>query len=371
MTHTRLNPHIQFMLAAAICCCSCKDQPPVVYAQKRELVEAVYASGKIVAENEYSLFALSNGKIIKKLVRDGDSVHKGQVLYVISNDAVQARLDAAQQGYNVSVTNLSAHSPLLNDLQLSLQSANIRLQNDSVTYFRWKRLWEKEIGSKSNLDNTLSNYQLSMAQQKIAEQKYRAALNDALLSRSNAGSTLSAARHDLRDYFISSQANGVVYQTFKETGEAVRNNEIVALMGTQGKKLLRLAVDQQDINRIKTGQTVLVQADVTGSTIFRAVVTQIFPVMNEADQTFRVDARFEEAPTDPYIHSSVEANIIIQIKRSALVLPRDALAAKDSVYIRIDRKKKMTAVSTGIVTLDYVEITAGIDESTPVLLTGK
>lgn len=99
MTRTYLSLRIRFMLAAAVCCCSCKDQPPVVYPQKRELVDAVYASGKIVAENEYSLFALSNGRIIKKLVRDGDTVHKGQVLYVISNDAAQARLEAAQQGY--------------------------------------------------------------------------------------------------------------------------------------------------------------------------------------------------------------------------------------------------------------------------------
>jgi len=352
-------------------CSSCNRQPAAVYPQKRQIIEAVYASGKIVAEDEYNLFALSNGRIIKKLVQDGDTVHKGQVLYVIYNDAAQARMEAAQQSYNISMANRSARSPLLNDLQLSLQSANIRLQNDSVTYFRWKRLWEQQIGSKSNLDNTFSNYQLSIAQQKIAEQKYRAAMNDVELSYSNAGSALSTARHDLQEYFISSQANGIVYQTFKEAGEAVKNNEIVALMGTQGARLLRLSVDQQDINRVKAGQTVLVQADVTGSTIFQAVVTQLYPVMNEADQTFRVDARFLQQPTAPYIHSSVEANIIIQKKSNALVLPRDALVAKDSVYVRLNRKKKKTWVKTGILTLDYVEILAGIDESTPVLLTGK
>jgi len=359
------------VLLAALAATGCKRKDAVIYPQKRTITEAVYASGKIVAEDEYSVFALSNGRIVKKLVKDGDTVRKGQVLYEIANDAAQARVAAAQQQYNISAANLLPGSPLLKDLQLSLQSANIRLHNDSLTYFRWKRLWEQQIGAKSNLDNTYSNYPLSLTQQKIAEQKYRAALNDVLLSNSNAQSALAAARHDLQDYFISSPTNGVVYQTLKETGEAVRNNEAVALMGTLGGTLLRLAVDQQDIDRIKTGQQVLLQADVSGNHLYQGIVTRIYPVMNEADQTFRVEARFRNAPAAAFIHSSVEANIIIQQKSNALVLPRNALAANDSVFIRLNGKKRKARIQTGIQTLDYVEVLGGISESTPVLLSNE
>ncbi|HEU4556166.1 MAG TPA: HlyD family efflux transporter periplasmic adaptor subunit [Chitinophaga sp.] len=356
------------LFVCAAVCTGCSRKRAVIYPQKREIIEAVYASGKVVAEDEYSLFALSNGRIVKKLVKDGDSVHKGQVLYVVANDAAQARLEAARQQYNISGANLSPASPLLNDLQLALQSASIRLRNDSVTYFRWKRLWDQQIGSRSNLDNAYSNYQVSLMQQKIAEQKYRAALNDVQLSHSNAQSALTAASHDLQDYFIRSPSNGVVYQTFKETGEAVRNNEVVALLGTQGGRLLRLSVDQQDISRIEPRQQVLVQADVSGSKLYHATVTRVYPVMNEADQTFRVDARFQEALPGPFIHSSVEANIIIQKKSNALVLPRGALVARDSVYIPVNGGKRKVRIQTGIQTLDYVEVLAGINESTPVLL---
>ena len=84
----------------------------------------------------------------------------------------------------------------------------------------------------------------------------------------------------------------MVYQTFKEAGETVYTNEVVALLGEHSNQVIRMAVDQQDINKIRTGQQVLLQTDVTGSTIYEATVSYIYPVMNEQDQTFRVDALF-------------------------------------------------------------------------------
>jgi len=214
-----------------------------------------------------------------------------------------------------------------------------------------------------------TSYQLSLNQKKIAEQKYYAAVSDLQVTHSNARSQLSTAGKDLEDFFIRSDRDGVVYQTFKEAGETVYTNEVVALLGERNNQVIRLAVDQQDISRIRTGQQVLLQADVTGNTIYEALVSYIYPVMNEQDQTFRVDALFtgQEAPS--FIHSSVEANIIVQKKNKALVLPRKALAGNDSVWVQVKRNRKKTGIKTGITTLDFVEITAGLNEKTPVLLT--
>ena len=38
-----------------------------IHPQKKNIVETVYASGKIIANNEYYLYALSNGTITKKM----------------------------------------------------------------------------------------------------------------------------------------------------------------------------------------------------------------------------------------------------------------------------------------------------------------
>jgi HlyD family secretion protein len=348
------------------------DNTPVIYPERKDIIETVYASGKIVSANEFKLAALSNGTIIKRLVKDGDTVQKGQLLFVISNEAAKDKFDAALKNYQNVAANLSSQSPLLNDLKLSLQNAAVKCSNDSLTYHRYKNLWVQDIGTKSNLDYVYANYQLSQNQEKIAEQKYYSALNDLQVSQSNARSQLTTAREDLNEFFIRSDRDGVVYQTFKEAGETVYANEVVAVLGEHGNQVIRLAVDQQDISKIRTGQQVLLQSDVSGNTIYEAVVSYIYPVMNEQDQTFRVDALFSNQAALAFIHSSIEANIIVQKKNKALVLPRNVLLGNDSVWIQVKKNRiKKMGIQTGISTLDHVEIISGLDEKTPVLLNPK
>ena len=344
------------------------DKMPVIYPQRKSIIETVYASGKIISGNEFKLAALCNGTIIKKMVGDGDSVQKGQLLYVVSNEAATEKYNAALKNYRNISANLSDVSPVLKDLKLSVQNAAMKCVNDSSTYFRYKNLWAQEIGTKSNLDNVYHNYQVSLNQKVIAEQKYNQALNDLRVLQSNAYSQVMDAGKYLQEYFIRSDRDGIVYQTFKEAGETVRTNEEVALIGEPGNQVIRLAVDQQDISKIRVGQRVLVQTDVTGSGIFDAEVSKIYSIMNEQDQTFRVDAVFTSQHASRFIHTSIEANIIVQHKVNALVLPRTALAGSDSVWVRGEAKKKKAKIQTGISTLEYVEITAGIDEKTPVLI---
>ena len=90
--------------------------------------------------------------------------------------------------------------------------------------------------------------------------------------------------------------------------------------------------------------------------------------MNEADQTFRVDAVFRDSLSQPYIHASVEANIIISEKENALLIPRKALMPGDSVLLKSGGDEKMVFVQTGIQSLDDVEIVKGLDENSEIIL---
>ena len=250
---------------------------------RKNIIESVYASGKIIAENEHSIFAMSNGSVINKLVKDGDTVHKGQILFEINN-----------------------------------------------------------ITSTSGL--------------KISEDKIK------LLQQFSSSEALPDK------YYIFSDCEGIVYQTTKEKGEAVRMNEPVALIGDASKRIIRMAVDQQDIDKIKPGEQVLLKTDVTGDTIYKAAVTKIYSVMNETSQTFRVDAAFISAFSNAFIHNPVEANIIISEKQNALVLPRNAMDGSDSLWTEQNRGKQKIKVRTGISSVDYIEILDGINEKTNVII---
>ena len=346
---------------------SCKSSN-TAHPRRKDIIETVYASGKIMADSEYTVYALNPGTVVKKMVKEGDIVHQNQVLYIINNTAPEARLDAANVAYRNAKQNLSANSRILSDLKIAMQNADIKFSNDSLQYTRLKNLWADNIGTKSSLDNAELQYRTSMNEKRSTREKYYSTINDLNVSLKNAQSQLATAQNDLNNYIIRAESAGTIYQMMKENGESVRANDPVALVGKSVDRIIRLSVDQQDIDKIKIGQEVLLKTDISGDKIYQAKVIRTFPVMNEADQTFRVDAAFVNADSQPYIHSSVEANIIIQKKQQCLVVPSQVLLTGDSLKIKQDGHVKTIAVKTGIHTINEVEILGGLDENAEILV---
>lgn len=352
-------------LLLAVLFASCKSED-TIQPQRKNIIETVYASGSIIPQNEYALFALANGTVIEKRVTDGDVVAKDEILYVISNAAQSSRLEAAQQAYSTALGNESPGSPMLSELRLAAQSSATKFRTDSLQYNRYRNLFDSGIITRSQFDDVTANYAISQNQKRSAEERYSSTLRELRLATSNARSQLAIARSELDNFYIRAQENGIAFQLLKDVGEAVRAGEQVALLGEAQHRIIKLAVDQQDIEKVKTGQQALLKTDLTGNTIYEARVTKIYPMMNPADQTFRVDAEFTNDAPAQFIYSSVEANIVIQKKNNALVIPRRMLLEGDSVMVK-NGKKRAVAVKTGIVTLDDVEIISGIDEQSEIV----
>jgi multidrug efflux pump subunit AcrA (membrane-fusion protein) len=94
---------------------------------------------------------------------------------------------------------------------------------------------------------------------------------------------------------------------------------------------------------------------------FEAKVSKIVPYMNERTRTFLVEAEFVNQPSVLYPNTTFEANILIQTKQNALLIPRDFLFNEQFVYNEEGEKIK---VKTGLKDYRKVEILSGIDENT-------
>jgi multidrug resistance efflux pump len=321
-----------------------------------------------MADSEYTAYALNSGTVVNKLVKEGDKVRRGQILYVINSLAPAAKLSAANTAYDNARENMSSGSRILTDAKISMQSADIKFKNDSQQYFRLKALWEQNVGTKTALDNAETQYRTSMNTKRSAKEKYFSTINELNVALKNAESMVVTAKTDLDNYIIRAESDGSVYQMMKEKGEAVKNNEQVALLGKSTDRLIRLSVDQQDIDRVKVGQQVLLKTDATGDKIYKAKVVRIYPTMNEADQTFRADAVFTEDHSKSYIHTSVEANIIIRQKQQVLVIQSRLLLSGDSVRIKQDGKIQTIPIKTGVHTLSEVEVLNGLNEQSELIV---
>ncbi|MBB5396869.1 efflux RND transporter periplasmic adaptor subunit [Mucilaginibacter sp. AK015] len=354
------------LLLISVFVAACQQQR-ITYPRYMTIVQTVYASGKVMADSEYTVGALISGTVIGKLVKEGDQIKKGQVIYILRHTAPAAKMEAAASALLNARENISARSRILNDLKIAEQNADLKFHNDSLLYIRYQNLWAQNIGTRVNLDNAQTQYELSYNQKQSAREKYRSTLNDLKVSMKNAESMAAGSRADLENYFIRAESSGTIYQLLKEKGEAVKMNEPVALLGRSGTRLIQLAVDQEDIRQIRAGQQVLLKTDASGEHIYQAKISRIYPMMNETDQTFRVDALFTDGADPAYLHSSVEANIIIAKKMNCLTIPLALLMTGDSIRVRQNGRIVTQPVKTGIRTTNEIEIISGASRHTAIL----
>lgn len=367
-----MNRKVSFVLAfaavfALLAAASC-NRTKTVKPERKAITEAVYASGFIIAQDEYKVYALADGYIVKKFRKDGDDVAAGDALYHVQNDALAARAGASSSAYDLAKQNAGDNSTVLTDLKNKIRSAEAKFRNDSLQFVRYKNMLDAGAVTKAQYDQIALAYEVSGNDLKSAYQNFQQRKDQLQVELKNAQSTLASSSFDLNNYVIKSMLSGTVYETYKELGEAVRRNDLVALIGDKDHKLLRLSVDQQDIDKIKEGQKVVVKMDVTGQKIYNAHIAKVYPGMNQNDQSFKVEAEFDDNFNPKFIHASAEANIIIATKENALIIPKNVVQANDEVEIKGTTGNTRAKIKTGIANLEFVEVLEGVKEGDEIVI---
>ena len=347
---------------------SCRESAEIIYAEEKELLEAVYASGSTASEGEYQVTAMAEGFLTEKHVQEGDSVKKGQLLFVVVSDQQKSRYQLATEAYRIAKENNSAQSHIINEIQAAIASVKSKLSYDSTNYLRYKNLLEQNATTKAEYERIKLAYENTSNELKAHQSKLERTKSQLFLELQQAESQLRTAREESTHYTISSKIDGVVFNTMKEPGELVRRAEPLALIGQLENFFIRLSVDELDIQRLQIGQSVLVKIDAYPNQVFNASVSKIYPLVNAREQSIRVDAKFVDAFPGYYNGLALEANIVIQQKEKALVIPKKALQSGDSLLIKTDQGNKKIKINKGIETLDEVEILEGLNKETPIIL---
>jgi multidrug efflux pump subunit AcrA (membrane-fusion protein) len=353
-----------FIVVLAACSKSKQTVKPVY----KPLVEAVYASGNLLPENEYKVFAQADGYLLRKVVEEGDTVSARQILFELESNKQDIRAQNALEQYRIAKSNSLRNSPILQELEAAMASAKARWQNDSINFIRYKNLLENKATTRIEYDRVSLNYHTSKNEFLSLKNRYEKTKTQlqSELQNAEAQYKLNAEQH--ADYMIKSRIKGMVYEIYKEEGEMVRSNEPVALLGDPSQVYLKLSVDELDINKIKTGQEVLVKIDTYKNRVFKAKVSKIYPMLNEREQSFRVDAVFIEEPPRLYAGLTVEANIVIQQKDRALTIPKTYLIGEDSVQVEQNGQTRQIKIEKGAENLEYIEVLSGLDTNSVVVM---
>lgn len=338
----------------------CKQKQERIQPTKKSITESVYSSVTIQPDSLYQAFAIVNGILDKNLIEEGDLVHKDMPLFQIINNSPKLNAENAKLSLELVKKNYNGSAAVLKSIEEEIKAAALKMTDDSINYCRQKNLWNQKIGSKVSYDNKKLAYELSVNSLKLLKNKYKSTKEELEIQLKQAENTYKTSLYATQDFTVNSKIDGKVYALYKNKGEIVNTLEPLAAIGSKDVFIIEMLVDEVDIVKIKKKQKVLLTLDAYNNKVFDAKVLKIYPKKDERNQTFKVEALFDQQPEVLYPGLSGEANIIINTKNNVLTIPKQYLIDGN----RVKTKDGNLKVVVGLQNMDTVEIVSGITEET-------
>jgi HlyD family secretion protein len=237
--------------------------------QRRTIVEVVNASGKIYPEIEVKISPDISGEITELLVKEGDTVKQGQLLARIYADIYSLQRDQAAFGVEQSRSQAA-------NVQASVDGLQAQLDQAEKAFEMQKKLYQDKVISKNEFNNAEAAF-------KTAKANYNAGLQSVRSGSAtvrSAEASLRRADKDLGRTTLLAPIDGVVTLLNVKKGEKVAGNSFnigteILRIANMDKIEVRVDVGENDIPKVKLGDSANVTVDAYSDRVFRGVVTQI------------------------------------------------------------------------------------------------
>ena len=249
-----------------------KDEGTKITAEKaatRNITETVTATGKVFPEVEVKVSPDISGEIVELNVEEGDTVHRGQVLAKIYADIYASQRDEA-----AAIVAQSEAQVLNSEAQLGALKAT--LDQTESAYKRQKTLLDQKVISQSEFETAQQAYESAKANYQAAQSGIQA--NQANVQNAMAG--LTRANKDVGRATITAPMDGVISLLSVKKGERVAGNSFN--IGTEMMRIADLSsmevqvdVGENDIPKVKLGDTAVVEVDAFNNRKFKGVVYKI------------------------------------------------------------------------------------------------
>jgi len=237
--------------------------------QLRTITESVNASGKVYPEIEVKVSPDISGEIVNLYVEEGDKVTKGQILAKIYADIYSSQRDQV----TASVNQVKAQ---YENVKAALSGMKTSYENTKASYERYKKLFAEKIVSRAEYEQTEQAYRSAESAYNSAKETIKS--GEAQIQGANA--QLARAEKDLARTIITCPMDGIVSLMNVKKGERV-----VGTAQMTGTEMLRVAdmksievrvdVGENDITKVKLGDTALVEVDAYNNRKFKGVVYKI------------------------------------------------------------------------------------------------
>ncbi len=339
---------------------SCSQKSEGIKPIYRDITEAVYSTVVVEPQDLYEVFPSVSGLIDFAYVKIGDTVQNNTLLLKIRNPMTAIETENAQLRYQITQEAYSGKSNVFNELDKSINSAKMKMKNDSINYKKQSKLWNLNIGSEQEYEARKLAYDVSRNEYDRMINDYDRKKQEYLKNTRVANNTYKGNQINTKEFEIRSRIEGVIYDIYKEIGESVSPQTPIALLGSMDKYILKLLIDEIDITKVFIGQKAVISLDAVPDKTYEARVSKIFPTKDLRSQTFTVEAEFITKPYILYNGLSGEANIILSERKKVLTVPTEFITVDDKLKL----KNGYIEIKKGVKSILYTEIIGDIDTNT-------
>lgn len=352
-----------YIIMASLLLSSCNRKETTI-ADRKDVVDVVFANGYVEYSDEYWATANAEGFIIQSSVKEGDKVILNQSLYELSSNVQSIQANNALVNYQDALSKANPNSPQIAQINNQIEQTKAALELDKKNHERNTNLVKTQAISQLDFEKSKLQYETSKINLNNLEKSLLDLKSSLNISVKNAKNQLAIEQNNFDEYNIKSMIDGFVLEVVKNKGELVKKGETIARIGG-GNLITKLYVAEEDINKIEIGQKVELALNTEKDKTYSAKVSEIYPAFDIQEQSFVIEVAFLD--TTPILRSGtqVQANIIVGEQKNALIIPKKYLIQGDKVLTSNSEEIK---VKVGIRNAEWIQIVEGIDENTELVL---
>ena len=248
------------------------------------VAEILTLSGSVISDNQKMITSRFMGFVTQVDVSEGDYVQKEQLLYTIDSKEIDSAMTQVQLG--------------ISQAQLSLQMYQNQYTNVKLNLERHKRLLEKDMVSKFEVEN------LALAEQNLANM-----IIIATKQVEQAKAQLAEVKNQYKYLNIKAPNNGVIVSKNIKVGEMAMPGMPAIVPSDLSNLKISAEIAENNLGRIHHGSKVIVNIpSLKVKTVGK--VTAIIPSSNPMTHTFKIKVSFKTNNKSVYpgMYATIEIN---------------------------------------------------------------
>jgi RND family efflux transporter MFP subunit len=309
----------------------------VVESMQEQVPVTVRATGVLHARESAVISAQVMGRILRVLVREGDTVHAGQTLAVLDDATLSATVNQSEAAIK------------------AIQNQEAAAETDAAlaasTLARYKQLQVEKSVSPQEMDEVTRRAEA--AEQRVAA--LHAQSNAARAQENGARTMLGYAR-------LHAPFTGVVTARMADPGTLATPGMPLLQIDQAGPQQLQVTVDESVITAVRKGMAIPVTIDAAQQANITGTVAEITPAADPASHSFLVKI---DVPLSGQLHAGMYGTAAIAVgTHEAIVVPRSAVVMRGSLACAYvldgNSMAELRYVTLGAAQGDRVEVLSGI-----------